>query len=155
MEAPQKKRCDAQTVISIRHTGSHDDIPKVYHQLYEWARQHGVKVTGPGLTIFTNSPSKLDSETAEFEVCLPVETPPEPEGEVSVKELPACTVALVEVKGSYDEIPAHYSELLAWLSVEGWEIMGPPREVYIKHPDAHGAGDPGEFVTEIQFPIKD
>jgi effector-binding domain-containing protein len=63
-------------------------------------------------------------------------------------------VASVTVKGPYAQIPAHYTEMLAWLSAEGWEIDGPPREVYIKRPKADGSGDPAAFVTEIQFPIK-
>ena len=44
--------------------------------------------------------------------------------------------------------------MLAWLDAEGWDVVGPPREVYLKRPDAKGKGDPKEFVTEIQFPIK-
>jgi len=155
MEAPEKKKLDAQTVISIRHTGSHDEIGKVYHELYEWARANDVKIAGPGLTIFHSSPSEMDSQTAVFEVCLQVESPPKGDGRITVKELPACTVAYVTVKGPYDQIPAHYTELHAWLDVEGWELTGPPREVYIKRPDAAGGGDPNEFVTEIQFPVKD
>jgi effector-binding domain-containing protein len=43
--------------------------------------------------------------------------------------------------------------MLAWLNAEGWEITGPPREVYIKRPDARGKGDPHTFITEIQFPV--
>ncbi len=33
-------------------------------------------------------------------------------------------------------------------------IVGQPRQVYLKRPDSRGKGDPKEFVTEIQFPIK-
>jgi effector-binding domain-containing protein len=59
-----------------------------------------------------------------------------------------------QVNGPYKQTPSHYTEMLAWLDAEGWDVVGPPREVYLKRPDAKGKGDPKEFVTEIQFPIK-
>ena len=155
MEAPEKKKCKEQTVISMKHTGAHDEIGQVYHQLYEWASRNNVTASGPGLTIFLSPPSELDPGSSVFEVCLPV--PPETMGDaqVAVRTLPACTIASITVKGPYSDIPAHYSEMLAWLSAEGWPRAGPPREVYLKRPDAKGGGDPSEFLTEIQFPIKE
>jgi len=154
MLAPQKKAIEAQTVISMQHTGAHDEIGSVYHELYEWARHYDVAVTGPGLTTFLCPPNKFDPESALFEVCLPVAAGTQGDNKVTVKELPACTVACTEVEGPYDKIPAHYTEMLAWLTAEGWETAGPPREVYIKRPGADGSGDPNAFVTEIQFPIR-
>jgi len=154
MEAPEKKAFEARTVIAIEHRGSHDEIGKVYHELREWAEENGAAVTDRGLTIFLSPPNEFDPASAVFEVCMPVQSAAKGDARVKVKELPACTVASVTVKGPYAQIPAHYTEMLAWLSAEGWEIDGPPREVYIKRPKADGSGDPGEFVTEIQFPIK-
>ena len=152
MEAPDRKQCPAQTVIAIEHRGSHDDIGGVYRQLMEWAKTKGVGVTGPGLTIFLSPPEQFDPQSGVFEVCMPVAAAPEADGEVKVKELPACTVACTTVTGPYSEIPAHYTEMLAWLSMEGLEIAGPPREVYIKHPGSVCCDK--ELVTEIQFPVR-
>jgi effector-binding domain-containing protein len=59
-----------------------------------------------------------------------------------------------QVNGPYKQTPSHYTEMLAWLDAENWDVVGPPREVYLKRPDATGKGDSNEFVTEIQFPIK-
>ena len=153
MEKPQVKECEAKTVIAIRHRGSHDEIGRVYHELNQWARQHSVKVKGPGLTAFLDPPDKFDPASGLFEVCLPVESPPAGDERVLVKEVPACTVAYVSVRGPYTQIPTHYTELLAWLSVEGREVAGPPREVYITHPQTHDSAEQNEYLTEIQFPI--
>ena len=153
MEAPEVKQFESATVISMEHTGSYNDIGDVYHELYAWAKDHGVKTTGHGLTIFLAPPNELDSHSAVYEVCIPVDSAPEPDSKVSVKQLPATTVASVTVHGDYSEIPSRYTEMLAWLSVEGMTPSGPPREVYIKRPGSGGKGDPSEFVTEIQFPI--
>jgi len=155
MDAPEKKRVQAQTVIALEHRGSYDDIGAVFHQVREWARTHDVEVAGRGLTVFLDPPSEFDPRSAVFEVCLPVASAPAGDPRVQVKELPACTVASARVQGPYSDIPAHYTEMIAWLSAEGWEIAGPPREVYIRRPDAQGRGDPKEFVTEIQFPIEE
>ncbi len=155
MDAHEKKHCEAGTVVSMRHTGSYDEIGKVYHELYQWAREKNVEVEGRGRTIFLDPPSEFDPQSSVFEVCLPVAKGTAGDEKVDVKELPACTIASFVVKGPYSEIPAHYAEAVAWLSAEGWEIAGPPSEVYVKRPDEHGHGDPNEFVTEIQFPIRD
>ena len=85
---------------------------------------------------------------------MPVAPATQGDAKVRVKKLPAMTVAASQVKGPYKQIPAHYTEMLAWLDAEGWDVAGPPREVYLKRPDSKGKGDPKEFVTEIQFPIK-
>ena len=155
MEAPERKQFEVCTVIFIRHRGSHDEIGQVYRELYEWARRHDVEVAGQGLTIFLSPPDTSTESPGVFEVCIPVSSAPVPDERVAVKQLPACTVASVTVRGPYSEIPARYAEMLAWLSVEGWGSAGPPREVYIRRPDAQGRGDPKEFVTEIQFPLED
>ena len=155
MDAPQRKKVPSQTAISLKHSGRHDEIGGVYHELYEWAGARKVQVTGSGLTIFLQAPNEFDPNSGLFEVCLPVKAGAKGDGRIAVKELSGCTVASVVVKGPYSQIPAHYTELLAWLSAEGWEIAGAPREVYIKRPSRSGKPDPSQFVTEIQFPIKD
>jgi effector-binding domain-containing protein len=155
MEEPTRKKLEPMTVICRQHQGSYDEIGGVYGELYEWARSNGVNTAGDGFTVFLSPPSELDWNSALFEVCVPVESAPEGHPDVSVKEIPGCAVASAVVKGPYSEIPAHYTEMLAWLSTMGLAVAGPPREVYLKRPGADGSGDPEEFLTEIQFPISD
>ena len=155
MLEPVTKDVPPQTVISMQHTGPYGEIGNVYHRLHEWARKRNLNVTGKGLTVFLSPPGEFDQESAIFEVCLPVDTLPSGDSEVSVKKLPPVRVAAVQVKGPYEKIPAHYTEMLAWLNAQGLEIAGPPREVYIKRPDVQGGGGPEEFITEIQFPIRE
>ncbi|MDK1030865.1 MAG: GyrI-like domain-containing protein [Planctomycetia bacterium] len=154
METPVKKEVPEQTVIYLEHEGSYSEIGGLFRRLREWAAGHGAHVTGPGVVVFISSASELDSQSAVFEVCLPVEAAPKAGAGAEVKTLPACTVASVTVTGPYSDVPARYTEMLSWLDVEGMEVAGPPREVYIKHPGAAGGGEPEEFVTEIQFPIE-
>ena len=154
MQNLRTKRVESARVISIRHNGPHDEIGKVYRELHAWAQQHNISVEGPGLTVFLSPPRASVPESAVFEVCLPVSGDVCGDQRVVTKELPACTVAYATVTGPYHEIPAHYDEILAWMAVQGLEPSGPPREVYLQHPDVSGGGDPAEFVTEIQFPLE-
>ena len=153
MDQPIRKELDGETVISIRHQGSYDEIGDVYRELYKWAGDHGAKTKGDGLTIFLGSPTEFDWKSALYEVCIPVEDAPEGDSRVTVKELPSCAVASVLVKGPYSDMPARYAEMLAWLSAEGLEVTGPPREAYIVRPGTQGGDNADELVTEIQFPV--
>ena len=155
MEAPQRKHIAAQTVACMEHKGSYDEIGRVHQQLFGWAHQARVRPAAPPFTRFLSPPDKLDWAAGHFEVCLPVPKGTAGAGAVRVKELPATDVVSVVVQGPYSEMPAHYSELLAWMSVEGEAPAGPPREVYLVHPGPDGSGDPKTFRTEIQFPVND
>ncbi|HUT36867.1 MAG TPA: GyrI-like domain-containing protein [Planctomycetota bacterium] len=155
MEAPQRKHIGPQTVAFIEHKGPYGDIGRVYQRLFGWAARAGVRPAGPAFTCFLEPPDKLDWAAGRFEVCLPVAKGTAGAGGVRVKELPATDVLAVVVQGPYSEMPAHYSELLAWMSVEGEAPAGPPRETYLVHPGPDGSGDPKTFRTEIQFPVSD
>ena len=154
MQQISTKRVPAFRVIARRYEGSYDDMGRIYHELRAWARRHKVSVSGPGFTIFLSPPDEHTWARARYEVCLPVSGHVEPSGDVQLKEIPEANVAFAQVEGPYSQIPAHYAEMLAWLDVNGMEITGPAREVYLRRPDAHGAGDPSRFLTEIQFPIR-
>ena len=155
MEEPIVQDVPAQTVIALQRRGSHNEIGEVYRELHAWARAHDVTVRGNGLTIFLDPPQAFDPKWALFEVCLPAPAGVQADEKVAVKTLPACRVASVRVKGPYKEIPAHYTELLAWIDYRGWSVAGAPREVYRKRPRSGDAGKPDDYLTEIQFPIEE
>ena len=155
MDQLEKKRIPAQTVVCLEHMGAHNQIGLVYHELNAWAKKNNVKAAGPAFTVFLDPPNEFDPNSGRFEVCLPVAATPKVEGKLKAKNFPACTVAYSQVKGPYDQIPAHYAEMLAWMDAQGLEAAGAPREVYIKRPDIKGKTDPKEYLTEIQFPINE
>lgn len=67
-------------------------------------------------------------------------------GRVRVQELPGHLVASLVYRGEHDFEPA-YQAMRAWLSVSEASVAGPTREIFL------GAGDDGEPLIEIQFPI--
>jgi len=155
MEAPQRKHIGPLTVACVEHRGPYADIGRVYGTLYGWAHRQGIVPAGPAFTRFLESPGELNWAAGRFEVCLPVARGVQGSGSVQVKDLPATDVLAVVVQGPYGEMPAHYAEFLAWMSVEGETPSGPPREIYLVHPGPDGSGDPKTFRTEIQFPVGD
>ena len=72
-------------------------------------------------------------------------------GAASVKEVPAHQVAYMVHKGPYDQMGQVFQKLSMWIIQQGYEIVGPPLEVYHTRPDQL---PPEEWVTEVRFPIK-
>ncbi len=68
-----------------------------------------------------------------------------------VKKVEVVEVARTMHKGSFDQVGAVYSALVEWIMEKGYEIAGPPEEVYLTDP----AYTPAEaLLTEARFPIK-
>jgi len=153
-EAPELKSMPATRVIAMEHRGAYDEIGAVFGRLSDWAKQKGVEIAGKGRTVFLDPPSEIIPESARYLVCLPVSGEVEGDGEVEVRDLPAQKVYAYVHKGPYREIPAKYTELLAWVSSRQYEVSGRPFEVYLKHPAHDGRGEPDAFVTEICLPVE-
>ena len=149
----KKKQLEAETVIALQHSGAYSEIGDTYRQIFQWAQSKKIRPTGRPCTVFLSPPNELDPHSGLFEVCVPVAPGTAGDAKVGVKQLPAMTVAYAVVKGPYDKISAHYSEFLAWLTAEGLEVAGPPREIYVKGPQSNVPS--AEYLTEIQFPVRD
>ena len=79
-------------------------------------------------------------------------------GKVKFHTLPAVEQAACVVHhGPFTTIGGAYEFLSKWIEANGYECIGPVREVYLR--EAKGEGDHAsqndpETVTEIQFPVK-
>jgi len=62
------------------------------------------------------------------------------------------TAAVIMHKGSYDSLRKSYSEILAWIEDNGYEIVDNPRESYID--GIWNRENPDDWRTEIQIPVK-
>ncbi|BCL83504.1 MerR family transcriptional regulator [Ktedonobacteria bacterium brp13] len=52
--------------------------------------------------------------------------------------------------GTFDTLTVAYDAILTWISTNGYQIIGPNREINIAY---KRGGDQQHFVTEIQFPV--
>lgn len=103
----------------------------------------------------------------DVEVATPVSAPLPGSERVTVRKIPGAELmACLVHQGSYDTLSQAYTSLLTWVEANGYRIVGPNREVYLRCPDneyedpnAVGyadylADDPAAYVTEVQFPVE-
>ncbi len=141
------------TIASVESTGSFEQLTHVFMDLFRWVLINGGKVTSYPMALFPVLSGEIHAEGVRFEACIPIdpESDLKPGDEVSIKQLPACTVAFTRHQGGFGEVGKTYDHLLAWVGDNSYEVAGPSRELYLTNPMQT---DEGELVTEIQIPIK-
>jgi len=133
--------------------------------LFEEAERHvarfHARAAEPPLAIF-HDPEFLEHDV-DVEVAIPVRELIPGTDRIQVRELAGCeTMACLVHNGPYDTIDEASSALLAWVEASGFQIAGPPREVYLRFsaegldvvlPGAYLARQEDDFVTELQVPV--
>lgn len=70
---------------------------------------------------------------------------------IGVKKVEGADVASTMHKGPFEEVGTTYGALVGWITENGYEIAGPPTEVYLSDP---AETPPGELLTEVRFPVR-
>ena len=147
------KDIPALTVASVESSGSFEQLTLVFMDLFRWVLINGGKVSSYPMALFPAPPGEIPAEGIRFEACIPIdpESDIKPGEEVSIRQLPACTVAFTRHQGGFGEVGRTYDRLLEWVADNNYEVAGPSRELYLTNPMQT---EEGELVTEIQIPIK-
>lgn len=152
-----------QIVVSLREV-----VPTLnaVERLFEVAEAHAARyrarADAPPVAIYHDADYREREADVEVAVPLAVRIP---DGErVAVRELPGSdAVACVVHAGSYATIDQTSAELLAWISAQGYRVVGPYREVYLRFgvgglrlalPPAFLAQDADAYLTELQVPVE-
>lgn len=111
-----------------------------------------VRPAGPCLSLYHDEEYK--ERDWDIEVCEPLTSEVQPGNRVAVKTLPAvekmaCTVHA----GPLANLHEAYDAMMRWVDENGFQIVGPIREVYLKEPKHNSQTDP-RTVTEIQVPVE-
>lgn len=98
----------------------------------------------------------LDGEYKERDVLVEAQktvkgTYPDTE-HVRFRTLPPVTFASATFQGPYDQIIQVYEAVARWVEANGCDFDGPMFNIY--HVSPHETDDPGEFVTEVCYPVK-
>jgi DNA-binding transcriptional MerR regulator len=115
----------------------------------------GRKITPSGacLTLYYSEEPDLDAE-----VCEPVAREFPGGQRVRCRTLPAVEQAACVVhNGPFASIGGAYASIAKWMESNGYECIGPVREVYLRPAQPAGdQADPDDLqtVTEIQFPVR-
>ena len=147
------KDIPALTVASVESSGSFEQLTLVFMDLFRWVLINGGKVSSYPMALFPAPPGEIPAEGIRFEACIPIdpESDIKPCEEVSIRQLPACTVAFTRHQGGFGEVGRTYDRLLEWIGENNYEVAGPSRELFLTNPMQTEEGD---LVTEIQIPIK-
>jgi DNA-binding transcriptional MerR regulator len=131
---------------------TNDQVPKyldaAYMEVYSYVHEQGAKDTGPCFTLW-HSPSDV-YENEDVEAVVPVDRPLKGTDRVRVYELPPTQVAAVVHQGNFEDFTQGHAAILEWIDANGYRIVGPYREIYIKH----DKGELSDSTTEVQFAVE-
>ena len=131
---------------------TNDQVPEylgpAYAEVYDYIRKRGVKDDGQCMTLWHSPADFYANEDAEAIFVVDRLLPGT--DRVKVYELPSIQVAAVVHQGDFEEFTQGHAALLEWIDANGYKIVGPYREVYIKHEKDNLS----DTITEIQFPVE-
>jgi effector-binding domain-containing protein len=139
-------------------------VEPVPRKIVDYIFKSGSQITGPPMGIFYGEgPEEKDFD---MEIAFPVDQDVPSKGEFQCKELPGYDQMVTTIhKGGINSGGPAYAALGKWIEANGYQIIGPGREIYlidyqivgpdreIYFGDTHSSSPPREFVTEIQLPI--
>lgn len=146
----EEKDFPKMTVLKVRAKDTMMAMGKYIMAVLKLAREKGLKASGALFSIYLEKP--VGMERTEYEICLPVEGPPEELDRLDDMGGDPCL--FLRVKGSYSQFASAYAALEADAKAKGIEFAGPPREVYVKGPLLGFLTFIPTMVTDIYFPIR-
>ena len=146
------KKIEPMTVASIREVvPTYADMGAHYGEIFAHLGKNKVAPAGPAFAMYYDEGYK--EKDIDIESAVPLAGSAPSGDRVKVRELPAVEQAACLVhEGSYEGFSDAYGQLLGWIEANGYSIVGPNREVYIKGPGPDC--EPSEYVTELQFPVQ-
>lgn len=145
------KSVDPIRVISKRAIiENYKSMRPLYDKLYGTLSAQNVSPASACMGVFYDEEYK--EKDVDAEAVVPIgDATVTADGGVTVYELPAVTqMATYLRKGPYDDFTPAYQTLMGWISENGYQIVGPNREIYLQSPED---GPPEECLVELQFPV--
>ena len=94
---------------------------------------------------------KMDPETFDFEVGVPVATPVKTVGRVTPGQRPVLKVARTIYHGGYEGLGAAWGAFMRWIAAEGHRPAADLWECYVAGPES--GDDPSTWRTELNKPL--
>jgi len=151
IDTPQIVQTALQLTAVIRLTIPRTEIRKVMGPgLKELMATLDAQGIVPGGRWFTHH-LRMQPETFDFEIGVPVTKPVAATGRVTSGELPAVTVARTLYHGGYEGLPAAWPQLDAWIVAQGRKPAPSLWETYVTDPAS--TPDPATWLTELTRPL--
>lgn len=151
LDKPQIVQTEAQLSAVIRLTVPRTQIqevmgPAIAEVMAAIAAQ-GIAPAGP---VFSHH-LRMDPDTFDFEVGVPVMAPVSATGRVNASQLPAAKVARTVYQGPYEGLGSAWGEFIEWITAEGHKPAPNLWECYVAGPESNP--DPATWRTELNRPL--
>lgn len=122
-------------------------LDRALFEAYNYAKTKGARVISDWFAIWHQPAEIHANEIAE--AAVPIDHTLPSSDQVNVYELPQTQVASLIHHGAFKDLAQEHTALLRWIEANGYEIIGPYREIYIKH----DRNNMSNSATEIQYPV--
>ena len=151
LDTPQITQTAAQLTAIIHLTVPRGEIRNVMGpgigEVMAAVAAQGIAPAGPWFTHHL----RMDPDTFDFEVGVPVTAPVVAVGRVKAGHWPAMKVARTVYHGAYEGLGAAWGEFMAWIAAEE-HTPGPDLwECYVAGPES--SPDPSTWRTELNRPL--
>ena len=151
LDTPQITQTAAQLAAVIRLTIPRDQIRNVMGpglaELMATIAAQGIAPAGPWFTHHL----RMDPDTFDFEIGVPVTAPVAAAGRVKAGQLPATRVARTVYRGDYEGLGPAWGEFVAWIMANGHKPGPDFWECYVAGPESNP--DPATWRTELNRPV--
>jgi DNA-binding transcriptional MerR regulator len=148
------KKVEALKVATVRGVvPTPPDQRSLWEELMGYLEGQKTHMIGPPFAIYHDPDFK--ERDWDIEVCMPISGEVPSNKSVSVHSLPAYeTMACAVHAGSFASIGEAYDAIGKWIDKNGYQVIGPPREINLKLPEPPGNQNDPNTVNEIQFPVE-
>lgn len=145
----------ALRLASVAHRGAYTGIGTSFQRIQAWAAARNL--VGPGtrfIALYHDDPASVAEKDLRSEAGVTVPEGVMPSEDVTLRDLPACRLAVLLFQGPYAELERAYRWLYRdWLPGSGEEPADAPvREDYLN--DCRDL-PPSEWLTAVMLPLKD
>ena len=143
----EEKNVEPMLIAGIRMKGRYADSGTGFSRI---GKSLGRYICGKPMLLHYDNEFRQDD--ADFEACMPVRIDKQVDG-IRVRRIAGGRCVSYLHKGPYDQMGRSYAKILDYIRGKGYEVQMPTREIYIKGPGMIFAGNPRNYLTEIQIMI--
>lgn len=143
------KEMESMRVAYIKYHGKVQEANKIFPIVFR-----AIRGRSNGAPFFNYLDLDPQTQIGYMELCVPTIEKVNSES-VLIKTIPARKVLSTVHKGPYEKIMDGYKVLKKYSMDEGIELEPGFREIFIKGPGLLIKGNPNNYLTEIQFVIRE
>jgi effector-binding domain-containing protein len=151
IDSPQIVHTAASPIAVLHLTIPRSEIQKVMgpgiQELMATIAAQGITPTGPWFTHHL----RMQPDTFDFEIGVPVSAPIVAAGRVRPSERPALRVARAVYRGPYEGLGNAWGEVMTWIAAQGLEHAADLWETYAAGPES--GSDPAAWQTVLERPL--